>query len=98
LWPENAAYNHPGAEDCHRVGGAKKPRLGGRGFNWIVKGGDFDILGMPGDDLLSHDVVPSAQERFTVEFGMGSSGGVPLLSPGKRRMLDHKRGYRLCSE
>jgi hypothetical protein len=35
-------------------------------------------------------VVPSAQERFTVEFGMGSSGGVPLLSPGKRRMLSRK--------
>ena len=32
-------------------------------------------------------VVPSALERFTVEFGMGSSGGAPLKSPGKRRMF-----------
>jgi hypothetical protein len=42
---------------------------------------------MPGNDLLSHNVVPSALERFTVEFGMGSSGGVPQESPGKRRMF-----------
>ena len=54
--------------------------------------GDLNILGMPGNDLLSHSVVPSALERFTVEFGMGSSGGVPLKSPGKRRMfLDRTR-------
>ena len=42
---------------------------------------------MPGGDLLSRGAVPSAQERFTVEFGMGSSGGVPLEPPGKRSML-----------
>ena len=69
--------NLPGAEDCDRVGGHKKSPVGLTGLRFD-EGGDFDILGMPGDDLLSHDVVPSAQERFTVEFGMGSSGGVPL--------------------
>ena len=56
----------------------KKARSEGRGFNFKGEGGDLNILCMPGDDLLSHSVVPSAQERFTVEFEMGSSGGVPL--------------------
>jgi hypothetical protein len=55
------------------------------GLHLALRG--LNILGMPGNDLLSHSVVPSALERFTVEFGMGSSGGVPLKSPGKRRMF-----------
>ena len=55
--------------------GRRSPNVDGGGG---VVEGRFYILCMPGDDLLSHGVVPSAQERFTVEFEMGSSGGVPL--------------------
>ena len=79
----------PGYSTCkmHRSSRIKKapPRMRW-GFIKFIEGIFPDTLGMPGDDLLSHSVVPSALERFTVEFEMGSSGGVPLLSPGKRRM------------
>ena len=36
-----------------------------------------------GDDLLSHAecTLPSAQLRFTSEFGMGSGGSTALMSP-----------------
>src|SRR5688500_15971273 len=39
----------------------------------------------PGDDLLSHAkcTLPSAQLRFTSEFGMGSGGATALMSPGR---------------
>ena len=57
----------------------KKPRKNGALLKSdLILSKGFNILGMPGDDLLSHSVVPSALERFTVEFEMGSSGGAPL--------------------
>ena len=47
----------------------------------------------PGDDLLSHAkcTLPSAQLRFTSEFGMGSGGSTALISPRRRLGRRHPR-------
>ncbi len=45
---------------------------------------------------MGHATLPSAQVRFTSEFGMGSGGSGPLWSSGKK--VDHWEGTRLRSD
>ena len=44
----------------------------------------------PGNDLLSHRraAVPSARERFTYVFGMGTCISTPLWSPGRFTVIE----------
>ena len=46
---------------------------------------------------MDETTLPSAQVRFTSEFGMGSGGTTPLWSPRKRRMQRFERTHHIGS-